>query len=127
MSRAPWTTTAAEKPYGFRVTIERTHNGLRENHTFGSKIPRRTAAVQAAGYKKGFLRLVSADPLTQQEWEKEFGAAPRSEKLSDPLSIACPTCHAKPGKHCYRPSGHRVFGGGQHASRTNAFREALES
>lgn len=74
MSRAPWSTTAEQKPYGFRVTIERTHNGTRENHTFGSKIPRRTAAVQAAGYKKGFLRLVACVALTQAEWEKEFAS-----------------------------------------------------
>lgn len=69
MSRAPWATTAADRPYGFRVTIERQIRGTRENHTFFSKIPRRTAAVQAAGYKDGFLRLVECVPLNQQEWE----------------------------------------------------------
>jgi hypothetical protein len=36
------------------------------------------------------------------------------------LNVACPTCHAKPGIHCKRPSGHRVFGGGAHASREKA-------
>ena len=36
------------------------------------------------------------------------------------LAIDCPTCHAKAGVHCKRPSGHRIFGGGEHASREKA-------
>jgi hypothetical protein len=40
--------------------------------------------------------------------------------LDPNLSVECPTCHAKPWKHCYRPSGHRIFGGGQHATRVKA-------
>jgi hypothetical protein len=73
MSSAPWAKTAAEKPYGFRVTIERTVKGSREILTFRSKTPARCAAVQAAGYKKGFLRLIEAQPLTREEWDREFG------------------------------------------------------
>jgi predicted nucleic acid-binding Zn-ribbon protein len=29
----------------------------------------------------------------------------------------CPTCHARPGSPCRRPSGHNVFGGGFHSRR----------
>jgi hypothetical protein len=36
------------------------------------------------------------------------------------LEIDCPTCRAKAGVHCKRPSGHRIFGGGEHASREKA-------
>lgn len=39
------------------------------------------------------------------------------------LDIACPACHAKPGIHCKRPSGHRIFGGGEHDSRYNLAEE----
>jgi hypothetical protein len=73
MSGGPWAKTAAEKPYGFRVTIERSSHGSREILTFRSKTPARAAAVQAAGYKKGFLRLIEARPLTREEWNREFG------------------------------------------------------
>lgn len=38
----------------------------------------------------------------------------------DPRSVACPTCYAKVGSPCMRPSGHRVFGGGFHAPRVKA-------
>jgi hypothetical protein len=67
--------SADETPYGFRVTIERTGRDSfsPERHTFPSKTPRRTYAVQAAGYKKGFLRLVEAVPLTREEFDREFG------------------------------------------------------
>ncbi|MEV6925510.1 hypothetical protein AB0M46_13570 [Dactylosporangium sp. NPDC051485] len=37
-----------------------------------------------------------------------------------PLSLPCPTCHAAAGRHCRRPSGHQVYGGGVHASREAA-------
>ena len=67
MSSRPWNTTAAEKPYGFRITIERTVRGSREILTFRSKTSARAAAVQAAGYKQGFLRLIEAQPLTREE------------------------------------------------------------
>lgn len=76
MSVAPWKTMADAPPHGFRVTIERQLFGSREIHTFPSKTPRRNAAVQAAGYKQGFLRLIEAVPLTREEWDREFGAAP---------------------------------------------------
>jgi hypothetical protein len=33
------------------------------------------------------------------------------------LNVVCPACNAKPGVHCKRPSGHRIFGGGEHGSR----------
>jgi hypothetical protein len=72
MSRAPWSNTAAGKPHGFRVTIERARHGSREIHTFPAKTPARHAAVQAAGYKQGFLRLIDVTPLTREEWLREF-------------------------------------------------------
>lgn len=71
MSAKQWTETA-DLPHGFRVTIERNHNGLREIHTFPSKTPRRNTAVQAASYKQGFLRLITCEPLTLKEWERAF-------------------------------------------------------
>jgi hypothetical protein len=75
MSKAPWATTALGKPYGFRVTIERTVKGAREFITFRSKVSSRAAAVQAAGYKQGFVRLVACFALTKEEWEREFGGS----------------------------------------------------
>jgi hypothetical protein len=38
----------------------------------------------------------------------------------DPRAVQCPTCHAKPGSPCRRPSGHNVFGGDVHAERRAA-------
>lgn len=35
-------------------------------------------------------------------------------------AVACPTCGAKPGSPCKRPSGHAVFAGGVHAGRAVA-------
>lgn len=76
MSAKPWSTTAAP-PYGFRVTIERVGQGVAslELHTFPSKTPRRNAAIQAASYKKDFLRVVTCEPLTREAWDREFGKA----------------------------------------------------
>lgn len=37
---------------------------------------------------------------------------------------ACPTCRAKPGSPCKRPSGHTVFGGDVHAARRDLARPA---
>lgn len=74
MSAAPWK-TATEKPYGFRVTIERDRKGFRELHTFPSKTPRLNTAVQAATYKQGFVRLVKAVPLTREEWDRAYPAS----------------------------------------------------
>jgi hypothetical protein len=39
------------------------------------------------------------------------------EAIPDPRAVACPTCRAKVGSPCKRPSGHTVFGGGHHAPR----------
>ena len=33
------------------------------------------------------------------------------------LKVACPTCGARKGQRCKRPSGHRVFGGMPHGDR----------
>jgi len=38
----------------------------------------------------------------------------------NPRAVACPTCRAKPGAPCKRPSGHRVFGGASHSARVKA-------
>jgi hypothetical protein len=73
MSLAPWATTAAQKPHGFRVTIERAGARGPERHTFPSKTKNRASAVQAATYKKGFRRLISAEPLNREEWDRVFG------------------------------------------------------
>lgn len=74
MSAAPWKTTRDQKPFGFRVVIERRHNGSRENHIFKAKTSQRAIAVKAAEYKHGFIRLLSVFALTREEWEREFGA-----------------------------------------------------
>jgi hypothetical protein len=42
----------------------------------------------------------------------------------NPKDIACPTCGAKPGHPCKRPSGYTVFGGDFHAPRKKAAKEA---
>lgn len=39
---------------------------------------------------------------------------------ADPRSYPCPSCGAKPGSPCKRPSGHTVFGGGYHAPRQHS-------
>lgn len=62
----------APGPYGFRMTIERTVRGVPELHTFPSKTSAISMARQAARYKAGFIRLVSAEPLSQPEFLKEF-------------------------------------------------------
>lgn len=36
------------------------------------------------------------------------------------LEVPCPTCGAAVGRHCRRPSEHRVFGGGVHPDRDRA-------
>jgi len=76
VSAAKWATPAV-LPHGFRVTIERTgRDGFApERHVFPSKTPRRAAALQAATYKQGFLRVVICEPLSREEWEREFGKA----------------------------------------------------
>lgn len=33
------------------------------------------------------------------------------------LEVVCPVCNAGIGRHCYRPSGHRVFGSQPHGAR----------
>jgi DNA-directed RNA polymerase subunit RPC12/RpoP len=33
------------------------------------------------------------------------------------LEVQCPTCNAKVGRRCRRPSEHQVFGGGMHPDR----------
>jgi hypothetical protein len=78
MNAKPWSTVEAA-PYGFRVTIERTERSSfsAERHTFPAKTPRRTYAVRAARYKKGFLRFIEAVPLTREQFEHEFGKAAR--------------------------------------------------
>lgn len=40
-----------------------------------------------------------------------------------PKDVPCPTCRAKSGSPCRRPSGHVVFGGGFHALRYRALEE----
>ena len=42
------------------------------------------------------------------------------------LAVACPQCHAPPGRKCRRPSGHSIFGGGSHASREKRLAESKE-
>jgi len=37
--------------------------------------------------------------------------------MKSPKDVECPTCYAKPGSPCKRPSGHTVFGGGFHVPR----------
>jgi hypothetical protein len=39
--------------------------------------------------------------------------------MSSPRDFECWTCGAAPGSQCVRPSEHRVFGGGFHATRTS--------
>lgn len=43
----------------------------------------------------------------------------------DPRDVACPTCQAKAGSPCKRPSGHNVFGGGYHSPRIKAATEGV--
>jgi hypothetical protein len=45
-------------------------------------------------------------------------------RAGGPLSVRCPSCGAAPGIHCKRPSGHRIFGGGEHDARCNKAEEA---
>jgi hypothetical protein len=66
-------------PHGFRVTIERAGARGPERHSFPSKTPRRNTAVQAASYKKGFVRLVEVMPLTREQWEREFPSTKNSQ------------------------------------------------
>lgn len=58
-------------PYGFRVTIERNVGGGTVPHTFVCKTPHMTLATQQARYKTGFLRLISREPLTREQFMKE--------------------------------------------------------
>lgn len=46
--------------------------------------------------------------------------------LDQERAVTCPTCGAKPGSPCMRPSGHRVFGGASHAPRYAAFEMAKD-
>jgi hypothetical protein len=59
-------------PYGFRVTVERIIRGaIVETHTFRAKTPARAQAMKAGEYKQGFVRLISVQPLTREEWFDE--------------------------------------------------------
>jgi hypothetical protein len=46
--------------------------------------------------------------------------------MSSPRDVECPTCRAKEGSPCRRPSGHYVFGGGFHAPRIELYQKTLE-
>lgn len=82
MSHAKWSHTAPDLPYGFRVTIERNRLGRVETHVFPSKTSALSQATQAARYKGGYLRLLSAEPLTEQQWSRAFGVrAPKREEV----------------------------------------------
>lgn len=48
-----------------------------------------------------------------QEWERDPA-----------LEVPCPTCQAKVGQKCKRPSGHTVWGGQPHDERDRAAMEA---
>lgn len=87
MSHAEWSETAAERPYGFRVTIERTRNGSVETHVFPSKTKALSQATQAAHYKCGFLRLITAEPLTEQEWSVAFPASPGGQPKREAVLV----------------------------------------
>jgi hypothetical protein len=63
-----------EKPYGFRVTIERRNRaGKMETHIFPSKTGMISIAQKAAHYKLGFLRLLQVEALDQDQWTAIFG------------------------------------------------------
>jgi hypothetical protein len=71
MSYAPWI-TKTEKPYGFRVTIERSLGRGVVRHTFLSKTSDIAKATQAARYKTGFLRVISREPLNRAQFAEAF-------------------------------------------------------
>jgi hypothetical protein len=48
---------------------------------------------------------LGADPVATCKW---CGAALSESAGPCPLSFECPTCQAKPGKWCKRPSEHRA-------------------
>lgn len=75
MSKAPW--IKIEKPYGFRVTIERSLGRAAIRETFLCKTPHPAQATQQARYKTGFLRLISCAPLTQGQWNEAFASTKR--------------------------------------------------
>jgi hypothetical protein len=82
MSHAKWSGNAPDLPYGFRVTIERNRLGRVETHVFPSKTKALSQATQAARYKGGYLRLISAEPLTAEQWAIAFGQRKREAVLA---------------------------------------------
>jgi hypothetical protein len=62
--------TLIQPPYGFRVTIERSVAGGTVPHIFLSKTAHASIATQQAHYKTGFLRLISREPLTREQFQE---------------------------------------------------------
>jgi hypothetical protein len=58
------------KPYGFRMTIERSLGRGIITDSFVCKTPHPAQANQQARYKTGFLRLISRVPLTRDEFSQ---------------------------------------------------------
>ena len=85
----------------------------------GQLCPRCEQLEGDQGEQLGLLEVPAAslfgEPSSRQQ-RRQLAADHR--ELVDLLREAtCPTCGAKPGSPCKRPSGHTVFGGDVHSAR----------
>jgi hypothetical protein len=67
---------SSQKPFGYQVVVEvRTPKGTRERK-FRKQGTEATVRRYAA-LKRGFLRVLSMDPYTEEQWVRVFGYAQR--------------------------------------------------
>lgn len=92
------------------------HNALPDDHPDrwnynGMLVTYKGAMHVLVGPQRAFMQDASAtDRPPTKEAVVDVGTF-------NPRSIACPSCFAKAGSPCRRPSGHNVFGGDFHAGR----------
>lgn len=119
----PLALAAAAKRY--RVNAATLRKGL---EAVWKKADRERAARQKAAAARAKAAAKKAAEERQGEVaqraaakQKERAATAQEESAeASALRVPCPSCDAKVGKQCNRPSGHRVFGGGVHAGRQKA-------
>lgn len=100
----------------YRVDVDRVRKDAADAHkkAIAAAAPPATKK-KAAGKAKAAKRSKKGKPTSKAT---AAGTSAESDGAAvDPLSVACPSCHADVGKACKRPSGHRVFGGGVHKER----------
>lgn len=73
-----------------------------------------TQPVVAPLYLAEYLELLAAGTLIDRRGQPlgtvgcSWSCGGRADGFTCPLSLACPSCHARPAQRCRRPSGHEA-------------------